>query len=122
MVLENAHLRVEVDPATGWVASFLDKDRGAELVPAALAGRAGHAVVLDDPSDTWSHDLVAYEGEVGRFACLSARRTENGPVRSVIEVESAFGGSHLVERLVLGARPGTSRCAPSLTGASTSGC
>jgi alpha-mannosidase len=32
------------------------------------------------------------------------RRTEQGPVRSVIEVESTFEGSHLVERLVLGAR------------------
>ncbi len=71
------------------------------MVPAESAG---HAVVLEDGSDTWSHDLVAYEGEVGRFECISVRRTEQGPVRSVIEVESAFGGSRLVERLVLGAR------------------
>jgi alpha-mannosidase len=101
MVLENAHLRVVVDPATGWTASLFDKDRHAELVPEAAPG---HAVVLDDRSDTWSHDLVAYEDEIGRFACTSVRRTEDGPVRSVIEVESTFGASRLVERLVLGAR------------------
>ena len=101
MVLENAHLRVEVDPVTGWLASFFDKDGGAELVPRPAQG---HAVVLDDRSDTWSHDLVAYDQEIGRFACTAVRRTEQGPVRSVIEVESAFGGSRLVEQLVLGAR------------------
>jgi alpha-mannosidase len=101
MVLENAHLRVEVSPMTGWIASFFDKDGGAELAPKEAEG---HAVVLEDSSDTWSHDLVAYDEEIGRFACTSVRRTERGPVRSVIEVESAFGESRLVERLVLGAR------------------
>ncbi len=101
VVLENTHLRVEVDPATGWLASLFDKAGGAELVP---AGTVGHAVVLEDRSDTWSHDLVAYDEEIGRFACTSVRRIEAGPVRSVIEVESAFGSSRLVERLVLGAR------------------
>jgi alpha-mannosidase len=101
IILENAHLRVVVDPATGWLASLFDKDRQAELVPEATSA---HAIVLDDRSDTWSHDLVAYEGEIGRFACTSVRRTEDGLVRSVIEVESTFGASRLVERLVLGAQ------------------
>ena len=62
-------------------------------------GTTGHAVVLEDLSDTWSHDLVAYESEIGRFACTSVRRTERRPVRSVVEVESTFGALALVGTL-----------------------
>lgn len=100
--LENEHLRVEISATTGWVASFFDKDAKAELAPA----RSGpHAVVREDTSDTWSHDLVSYdEALAGTFACRSARVVEDGPVRKVIEVESTFGSSRLMERFVLGRR------------------
>ena len=100
-VLENAHLRVELDPRTGWLSSFVDKDRGAELVPKSTSG---HAVVLEDTSDTWSHDLVCYDKEIGRFSATSVRRAEHGPVRTVVEVESHFAGSSLLETFILGSR------------------
>ena len=43
--LENEYLRIEVDPATGWLRSLFDKETGAELMP---RDRAEHAVVIDD--------------------------------------------------------------------------
>jgi alpha-mannosidase len=100
-VLENAHLRVELDSRTGWLASLVDKDRDVDLVPPAASS---HAVVLEDTSDTWSHDLVSYDSEIGRFSCTSVSRVEEGPVRSVIRVESQFDGSRLVELFILGRR------------------
>jgi alpha-mannosidase len=100
-VLENEYLRVELDPATGWLASLFDKERQVEL---ARPAPGGHAVVLDDPSDTWSHDLVSYDREIGRFRCMGLAWAERGPVRQALEAESTFGPSRLVERFVLGAR------------------
>jgi alpha-mannosidase len=102
LVLENPHLRVELSATTGWVTSFVDKDRNVELAP-ARPGR--HAIVREDTSDTWSHDLATYDGPpAGAFSRRSARVSEDGPVRKVIDVESVFGASRLIERFVLGAR------------------
>ncbi|HZD37709.1 MAG TPA: alpha-mannosidase, partial [Actinomycetes bacterium] len=73
VVLERGGLRVEVDPATGWLASLVEVGSGAEL----LAEDAGpHAVVLADTSDTWSHGILAYGDEVGAFAVESLRLLE----------------------------------------------
>jgi alpha-mannosidase len=96
--LENEHVRLELDPATGRIASLVHKASGAEL-----AGEGRHAVVIDDRSDTWGHDVVAYDDEVGEFECTSVRLVENGPVRAIVRVESAYGSSALREDYVLSA-------------------
>lgn len=98
--LENEHLRLTVDPATGWLSSLYDKDAKAELLP-ARPGR--HAVVIDDPSDTWGHRVRAYDQVAGAFDCRRVRITEQGPVRAALRVESGYGHSTLVEELVLSA-------------------
>jgi alpha-mannosidase len=99
-VLENEHLRLEIDPATGWLSSLVHKASGAELIDAAAA-RAGHAVVLNDPTDTWGHGVVSYRDVIGRFTPVSVRRTESGPVRRVVRVDAEFGSSTLREEYVL---------------------
>jgi alpha-mannosidase len=97
--LENEGLALEVDPATGWLSRLHDKRTGVEL-----AGAGAHAVVVDDPSDTWGHGVRAYDDVIGAFACTSVRLVEHGPVRSVLRIESRFGDSTLAEELIL--RPG----------------
>ncbi|PGH46897.1 alpha-mannosidase [Streptomyces sp. Ru87] len=98
--LENEHLRLTVDPGTGRLGSLLDKDTGAELMPE----RPGpHAVVVDDPSDTWGHRIRAYDKAVGSFRPRRIRVTEQGPVRAALRVESAYGRSTLVEEFLLSA-------------------
>ncbi len=102
--LENDHLRVEVDPATGWLASLVDKRTGVDLV----AGAAGpHAVITPDPSDTWGHRVVSYaarEGDpVTEMPVVRVRLLEAGPLRALLRVERALGGSTLAEELLLGA-------------------
>ncbi len=99
--LENDHLVVEVDPRTGWLSRLQDKATGADLLPAEPAP---HAVVVDDPSDTWSHRVRAFDDVVGSFRCTAVRLIEDGPVRSVLRVESSFDASTLVEEISLGAR------------------
>jgi alpha-mannosidase len=98
--LENEHLRVVVDPATGWLASLVDRATGAEYLPGSPAA---HAVVLEDRSDTWSHGVERYADRVGTFECTSVRLVERGPVRAVLRVESRYGNSVLAEELALAA-------------------
>ncbi|MEU4565232.1 glycoside hydrolase family 38 C-terminal domain-containing protein [Micromonospora sp. NPDC023956] len=101
-VLENDHLRVVVDPETGWLSSLHDKTRDVELVD-DRAARRGHAVVLDDPTDTWGHGVVSYRDVIGAFTPVSVRRTEHGPVRQAVRVRSTYGASTLTEEFVLAA-------------------
>jgi alpha-mannosidase len=100
--LENEHLALEVDPATGWLSRLLDTTTGAEL-----AAPGAHAVVVDDRSDTWGHGVRAYDDVIGAFECTSVRLVEHGPVRSVVRIESRYGDSTLAEELIL--RPGARR-------------
>ena len=97
--LENEHVRLELDSATGRIAKLVHKASGADLAAPA----AKHAVVIDDRSDTWGHGVVAYDQEVGEFECVSVRLLEQGPVRGVVRVESRYGTSTLREDYVLSA-------------------
>ena len=96
IALENAALRLEIDRETGCPARLLDRRTGLDL----LAGPA-RAVVYDDPTDTWSHGLTRYEQEVGCFRLDRAVRIEDGPVTTVLRIESSFERSRLVQELVL---------------------
>lgn len=91
--LENATYRVEIDPETGFVTSLFDKNKNIEL----LDGPAARPVVINDRSDTWSHNVLRYDNEVGQFTAKSIKRVEHGSVKSVIRVVSEFGKSTLVQ-------------------------
>ncbi len=97
--LENEHVLLELDPATGRIARLVLKATGVDLA----APGAKHTVVIDDPSDTWGHGVRRYDREIGEFACDSVRLLETGPVRAIVRVESRFGSSTLREDYVLGA-------------------
>ena len=94
--LRNDFYRLQLHPDTGDIAQIRD-DR---LLVDVLAAPAG-AVVLDDPSDTWSHGVVAYEDVAGRFADARIELIENGPVRSTLRVESRFNRSTLWQDISL---------------------
>ncbi|HEX7084349.1 MAG TPA: glycoside hydrolase family 38 C-terminal domain-containing protein [Gaiellaceae bacterium] len=97
--LENEHVLLEIDGATGRIARLVHKASGADLA----APQARHAVVIDDRSDTWGHDVRAYDDEIGEFELVSAAIVETGPVRSILRVESRYGSSRLREDYVLAA-------------------
>jgi alpha-mannosidase len=91
--LENDTYRVEIDPKTGFVTSLYDKAKNIEL----LDGPAARPVVINDKSDTWSHNVLQYQDECGEFIAKSVQRVEHGPVKSVVRVVSEFGKSTLVQ-------------------------
>jgi alpha-mannosidase len=97
--LENPHILLELDPATGRIARLVHKATGADLA----SPHSPHAVVVDDVSDTWGHAVTAYDDVVGELGRASVTLVENGPVRAMLRVETSYGGSTLREDYVLGA-------------------
>jgi len=87
--LENEHLRVTF--ADDGTISLFDKDAGAEVFHGGTGG--ARAVVIDDPSDTWSHDVVSYTKEIGAFDGAKFRLLENGPVRATVRVRMGYAAS-----------------------------
>ncbi len=96
-VLENARFRLELDPTTGTIASLFDKQAEVEV----FAGEAAKAVVIDDPSDTWGHNVFAFDTVIGAFTAASVRLVEHGPAKSVIRVTSAYERSTLIQDFTL---------------------
>jgi alpha-mannosidase len=93
--MENAHLKVRF-LADGTLGIF-DKDAQKEVLRAADNGNAGgmRAVVLDDPSDTWSHHVRAYDKEIGNFGLQNIKVVESGPLRGRVRAQYAYGASRL---------------------------
>lgn len=92
-ILENDVYRVELDPVTGFVVRLYDKEKQLEL----LDGPAARPVVINDNSDTWSHNVLQYKEVAGEFKAKSVKCVEKGPVKSVIRVISEYGKSTLVQ-------------------------
>jgi alpha-mannosidase len=57
--------------------------------------------VLDDPSDTWSHGVLRFDQLIGAFRATCVRLVEQGPVKSVVRVDSAYGASRMVQDFML---------------------
>jgi alpha-mannosidase len=74
-----------------------EDERFAELM------RTRRAVLVDDPSDTWGHDVVAYDRELGEFERVSTEVIERGPVRTITRVVSRYGSSTLREDWIVSA-------------------
>ena len=96
-VLDNGRFRLEFDAATGYIKSLRDLQAGAEV----FAGPAAVPVVLDDPSDTWSHEVIRFDQVCGQFKATSLRLVEAGPVRWTIRVISAYNRSQLIQDFAL---------------------
>ncbi|XID93446.1 alpha-mannosidase [Paenibacillaceae bacterium WGS1546] len=91
--MENERFRIEFDPHTGYIGSLYDKKAQTEV----FLADAAKPVVLEDCSDTWSHNVFHFNREIGAFKAVSVRRVEHGPVKSVIRVVSEYGESRLVQ-------------------------
>ncbi len=100
-VLENAVLRAEFDPRTGWLSSLLDKRTGVDV----LAGAVGdHTRICQDPTDTWGHRVVSYRWPGAAMRTTRMVLREDGPLRARLRVERAWNRSTMVEEFVLGHR------------------
>jgi alpha-mannosidase len=90
-LLENEFLRVRFSESG--TIGILDKETGREIFANGETGC--NAIVIDDKSDTWSHDIKTFSEEVGEFKNAKIKILENGPLRATIRATSVFGDSTL---------------------------
>jgi len=88
--MENSHLKVQF-LADGNIGIF-DKDNQWQVLQKAGGMRA---LVINDPSDTWSHDVRAYTDVVGSFALKEIKVVEDGPLRVRVREKYSYNNSHL---------------------------
>ena len=72
---------------------ILDKQTGNEVFAGNQVGCK--AIVIDDPSDTWSHDVKTFSDEIGAFGNADVNVIQEGPVKAIMRVVSAYGNSKL---------------------------
>jgi len=89
--VENEFIRLTVS-ASGSI-NLYDKENGMEVFKGNDSGC--RAVVIDDPSDTWSHDIKSFSKEIGSFENAVIKILEHGPLRGIIRSISRFNDSIL---------------------------
>ncbi len=89
--LENEYFKLSF--ASNGSLSIYDKENNKEVFAGGQTGCK--AVVIDDPSDTWSHDIKTFSKEIGAFGRADIKILENGPVRATIRVNTSYGASNL---------------------------
>jgi alpha-mannosidase len=89
--LENGFIKVHF--TNNGTISILDKESGKELFTGGASGCK--AVIIDDPSDTWSHDIKTYANEIGAFGNAYTIVLENGPLRTTTRVITTYHDSTL---------------------------
>lgn len=94
--IENAWWRLEIDPYDGHLARLLDKKAGVQVLH-----RGALLSCLMDGSDTWSHDIVEYRTEAGRFGGARITQREFGPVLAMLRIQSRFRNSSAIQDITL---------------------
>jgi alpha-mannosidase len=91
-MLENEFLRIHFSDDGSF--SLYDKENGKNIFSGGETGCK--AILINDPSDTWSHDIKTFADETGVFANASFKILENGPLRATIRMTSTYGASILI--------------------------
>jgi alpha-mannosidase len=99
VVLENASVRVHLDPRTGWIDSYRLAATGVDVMADVDGTR--HTQVCEDPTDTWGHRVVSYAWPGDPMELVRIVVRERGPVRTRVRVERRWNRSLLVEEFLL---------------------
>jgi len=89
--MENEFLKVSFSDSGA--VGIIHKESGREIFAGGTSGC--RALVIDDPSDTWSHDVKSFSNVTGSFEKVSLKLVESGPLRSIIKVISTYENSKL---------------------------
>jgi alpha-mannosidase len=84
--LQNRYWRLEIDPKDGHVSRLIDRATGLDVV----SGPACALLVMDDPGDTWGHDIASWRDEVGRFVDAKLRIVDQGPACVTMAVDTSW--------------------------------
>lgn len=91
--LENEKFHIRMNPETGYMAGLYDKKANLEV----LRREGARLVVLEDKSDTWSHNVFKFDKELGDMKMVYKKVLEEGPVRSVIRVKYRYNQSYVIQ-------------------------
>ena len=92
-ILENEHIRVEIDGVTGCAASLMDKHTGVDV----MADPARCAVMNIELVDTWAHNVFTFDREMHSFEAIRMEILECGPVRAAIRVDSVCASGEMTQ-------------------------
>ena len=95
--MENEHLAIRFNRATGFIESIYDKTNDREFLSAPAAG----ALVIADRDDTWGHQTLAYDEVIGQFEKPLFTVLEQGPERCRLQVEHYYEHSLLQQEYSL---------------------
>lgn len=100
--IENASLRVVVDPATGCIAHLIDKRSEYDSIAANGCGNELQTFV-DTPKqyDAWNIDADALKTMTPIRSADSVKLIESGPVRAIVRVQRHWGSSTFVQDITL---------------------
>lgn len=91
--MENSRFLLEFDQETGYIKRYYDKKNQYDI----LKGHGAVPIVIEDKSDTWSHDVTRFNKQIGVFKATSVSLIECGSVKAVIRVISKYKSSKLVQ-------------------------
>jgi alpha-mannosidase len=89
--LENEYYKIRF--SSHGTLSILDKETGKEVF--ANGAKGCRAVIIDDQSDAWGHDVKTYDKEIGSFGETNIKVLDNGPLKATIRAMSHYGHSKL---------------------------
>ncbi|MCC8155102.1 MAG: hypothetical protein LIP01_13465, partial [Tannerellaceae bacterium] len=89
--IENQYIKIRF--STEGCLSITDKANGKEVFKGGAKGC--RAVVMDDPSDSWSHAVTHYSKEIEAFGNATFKIIESGPLKATLRVHSTYGKSTL---------------------------
>lgn len=92
-VLENDRYLISFHEGTGYMESLYDKKADLEV----LRRQGGRLAVIEDKSDTWSHNIFKFDKLLADMQVISRRILEDGPVRSTIRVKYKYNTSYVVQ-------------------------
>lgn len=91
--IESERFYIEFDPQKGYIKKLYDKKHMVEV----FSGDAAKPIIIDDKSDTWSHNKFRFDKVIGAFEAKQVKLVEHGDVKSVIRVTSEYGNSKLMQ-------------------------
>lgn len=91
--IENEKFRIAMNPLTGFMSSLYDKKMELEV----LRREGGRLAVIEDKSDTWSHNIFKFDKELGNMRVVYIKILEDGPVRSTLRVKYKYNQSYVVQ-------------------------
>jgi alpha-mannosidase len=98
--LENAYLRVEINPRTGDIARLYDKTNEREVI--APGGRGNVLQIFDDRPDQWDAWNIVITGEMWEVSGIHRLSAVADPWKAELRLERRWGNSTFRQRLVLG--------------------